>query len=182
MSATVGTTKIEKIKRALCSLSCPHPGQASQISLPIWILKDQLLQIYVLYDGDIYCKVKSGADFWFLKNLFLKWFIFRLLQWIAKRWIPTLFWDHSDLNDLNICNPRSANTYSRPRCIPWYLKIFWRWTLLFWVLAASFTTVAFVGTEELFVRLQLWTHLQERRTLNWCLGNLSFARFRTMQK
>lgn len=62
-------------------------------------------------------------------------------------------------------------------------RLFWSWTLLFWVLAAYFTTVAFEGTEELFVRLQLWAHLQERRILlNWCLDNISFALFRTMQK
>lgn len=126
MPPAAGTTKTQPATESengssLCSLSPPHPCQASQISSPIWILKDQLLQICVLYDRDMHSKVKSGADFWFLKKLFLKLFIF--LQQIAKIWIPTLFWDHSDLNDLNICNPLTANTSSRPRCIPWYLKI-----------------------------------------------------------
>lgn len=60
----------------VCSLSHPHPGQTSQIR----VFKDQLLQIYVLYDRDIQSKVKLGTDFWFLKKLFLRLFIFRLLQ------------------------------------------------------------------------------------------------------
>lgn len=72
--------------------------------------------------GTSIAKLNWGQIFGSSRN-FLKWFIFRSLQQIAKIWIPTQFWDHSDLNDLNICNPLTANTTSRPRCIPWYLKI-----------------------------------------------------------
>lgn len=137
----------------------------------------------VLYDRDIHSKVKSRADFWFLNKLFLKWFIFKLLQHIAKCGFLPCFEIIVTLMTLIFAIPSLQILLLVQGVSPDIWRLFWSWTLLFWVLAASFTTVAFAGTEELFVRLQLQTHLQKRRTLlNWCLGNISFSMFRTIQK